>query len=630
MNKNQKTKILQIGFSRKTFGTLGILLVCIVFIFSSSQAFALSAEQKKVFLNGAYYFDVDTATCFSDGGTATVGANSSVYMLGDSITVRAESKYNDAFKDNGVQPYINASVGRSWDGAGSDQKTKDGSFAKGSDAIVADKAAVKAASGIIIALGSNGGLGGNPIDDIISTIRSENSSAPIWWVNITGTNAWKDANLRSYMGKFNKGLNDAASGGAFNIINWATTVAPGSDPYTTPGTASADPDNMLADGLHPNDKGTSALSNLVVSSVMNGVNETGLSTSCCASGDTSLQGNDNQEKAFNYYVEKGLSANAAAAFVGNFIQESNVNPKSTNSIGAHGIAQWLGGRRDNLTRFATKYKVDEDALSTQLDFSWKEVNDKTGVWNSVGKLLEKLHNPSSSLVELTTVIFDYYESPGDDTLPTRIKNARDVLASFGASTITAGGDTITNCSGSGTGSDFGKGKGEFTDNTSVTYPGVNKMLARVRELVDLKGTAFKKYCTDAGKAAGRDRPNCAGWCAHIMSVAWGYATGTYGSYEHSAAGQWLYMKSTGHAHPDNRKPPIGALLFYATGTYGHVAIYLGNNKVFSNDVLDSQNNIEGGVYVADASKIEGAGWGLPYLGWADPYYSGKIGFGSYE
>jgi hypothetical protein len=76
------------------------------------------------------------------------------------------------------------------------------------------------------------------------------------------------------------------------------------------------------------------------------------SSQCCAdgstaSGDSSLTGKTNAEKAFNYFIGKGLSAQAAAGIVGNMMTESagnteNLDTHAHNDLyGTHdGIVQW--------------------------------------------------------------------------------------------------------------------------------------------------------------------------------------------------------------------------------------------------------------------------------------------------
>lgn len=103
------------------------------------------------------------------------------------------------------------------------------------------------------------------------------------------------------------------------------------------------------------------------------------SCACAASGtqSASLSGNTAAEKAFTYLVNdglgkgKGVSAMHAAAIIGNFMQESNMNPKAVNkSSGATGIAQWLGGRLTALKASGgSKYLT----LEAQLEFLTKEM-----------------------------------------------------------------------------------------------------------------------------------------------------------------------------------------------------------------------------------------------------------------
>ncbi|MGY4769788.1 NlpC/P60 family protein (plasmid) [Kribbella sp. CWNU-51] len=69
-----------------------------------------------------------------------------------------------------------------------------------------------------------------------------------------------------------------------------------------------------------------------------------------------------------------------------------------------------------------------------------------------------------------------------------------------------------------------------------------------------------------------------------------------------------------------RRPPVGALVFWETsGPYGHVAVYVGNGRIVSNDIGDRVPG-EGGVYLVPFELIESR-WNATYLGWAPPIYS---------
>ncbi|MFI1890494.1 NlpC/P60 family protein [Streptomyces jumonjinensis] len=65
----------------------------------------------------------------------------------------------------------------------------------------------------------------------------------------------------------------------------------------------------------------------------------------------------------------------------------------------------------------------------------------------------------------------------------------------------------------------------------------------------------------------------------------------------------------------DRKPPPGALMYWDTGQRaGHVAIYLGNGEIASNDIRRP-----GYIDVVPATDVESK-WGATYLGWAPPYF----------
>ena len=116
-------------------------------------------------------------------------------------------------------------------------------------------------------------------------------------------------------------------------------------------------------------------------------------------GSIPVVGSNNVESAYNYFISRGLQDYQAAAIVGNLIAESNVNPTALNSIGAYGIAQWLGGRKTNL-----QSKPNYDTLQVQLDFIWEELSGPySGVLSSL--------RASSDIGQATRIILERYEIP---------------------------------------------------------------------------------------------------------------------------------------------------------------------------------------------------------------------------
>jgi hypothetical protein len=181
------------------------------------------------------------------------------------------------------------------------------------------------------------------------------------------------------------------------------------------------------------------------------------------------------------------------------------------------------------------------------------------------------------------------------------------LANYDYSTSNAGSDHhVLSVSATipGSTADFGTGKGSFTTDTSKNYPGIQQTLARAKELSNNSSALFKTVCDGPSRCYHR--------CDHLVAGAWGHSSSGY----ETAMAHWAAMKAGGHGHPGSRNVPVGALLFYDTGeAAGHVALYLGNNKVLSNDV-----NGDGGAYIVDASAMESGPWRLTYLGWSDPVF----------
>ncbi|MFD8025789.1 peptidase M23 [Streptomyces lavendulae] len=68
-------------------------------------------------------------------------------------------------------------------------------------------------------------------------------------------------------------------------------------------------------------------------------------------------------------------------------------------------------------------------------------------------------------------------------------------------------------------------------------------------------------------------------------------------------------------HVGSRDIPPGALMYWDTGNpWGHVAVYLGDGMIVSNDIRRP-----GYLDVVPAAEIESK-WGAKYLGWAPPYF----------
>jgi hypothetical protein len=145
-----------------------------------------------------------------------------------------------------------------------------------------------------------------------------------------------------------------------------------------------------------------------------------------------LVGKDNPEKAFNFFLQKGLSKEQSAAFVGNFMQESGVNPAANQPDGpGRGIAQWSEGGRwdhdpsDNLRDFANGQPMEE--LNIQLNFVWYELTE-THYSSALSSLKSK-----TTLSDMVLAVANEYEQAG--VIGPRLGFAQDVLDTYGGGSV---------------------------------------------------------------------------------------------------------------------------------------------------------------------------------------------------
>jgi hypothetical protein len=90
---------------------------------------------------------------------------------------------------------------------------------------------------------------------------------------------------------------------------------------------------------------------------------------------TTAEQNRRGVQIINFFIGKGLKDYQAAGIAGNFFAESGLQLNIVNSIGAYGLAQWLGPRKQNLFTFASSRgeSVGNISLETQLEFTWSEL-----------------------------------------------------------------------------------------------------------------------------------------------------------------------------------------------------------------------------------------------------------------
>ncbi|WP_243740591.1 C40 family peptidase [Streptomyces sp. 8K308] len=125
-------------------------------------------------------------------------------------------------------------------------------------------------------------------------------------------------------------------------------------------------------------------------------------------------------------------------------------------------------------------------------------------------------------------------------------------------------------------------------------------------------------------AAARRAVGQTGWyrrCDAFVAQAYGYLnSGSRTANEH-----WARLRDAGLTHPGDHSPPPGALLFYDTGqAAGHVTLYLGDDQVASNDILDAFEG-QGRIALVNRDDLTAGRWRLHYRGWAAPSFPGAGG-----
>jgi len=103
---------------------------------------------------------------------------------------------------------------------------------------------------------------------------------------------------------------------------------------------------------------------------------------CKAPGSTPelLQGSDNEEKAWNFLISKGLSPEQAAGIMGNISIESKFDPKASNGGNYMGISQWdSGGRWAKYKTWAQGQNFDIYSFDSQMQYTYKEAQDRSNI-----------------------------------------------------------------------------------------------------------------------------------------------------------------------------------------------------------------------------------------------------------
>lgn len=210
-------------------------------------------------------------------GPAALGSGSKIFILGDSITLSAKDEYQKIFDQRNLTLDLEASSGRSINGAG-----QDGDKLSGMDEIAKFAASIASSDAVVIALGTNAGESAVTVDAAYEAIKAINPKAAldhhIYWVDtITIGRPEYTATTVS-----NASIYAEASAKGYTVISWANKVDPKSTPanltgkeedpnkFILPYEGQSKKDQAASLGVHPTPAGKSALATLVTDALQNG------------------------------------------------------------------------------------------------------------------------------------------------------------------------------------------------------------------------------------------------------------------------------------------------------------------------------------------------------------------------
>ena len=290
--------------------------------------------------------------------------------------------------------------------------------------------------------------------------------------------------------------------------------------------------------------------------------------------DQEVQGmNEVESQVASFFREKGLDDLQIAAIMGNMYAESGMNPGSEEGGGTNangiGLCQWTNGRHTNLVNYAKSVGKSWTEVQVQLDFFWD--HDSWGYWSRAYTIRSE-HGPDGS--ENRSL------DPVGGTLVSGSKRAflastdlKDAVRQFCYGWEGAGiprlkvryeaadryYELLTNPS---------DGDGDHGNGTGA--PQIAGASARQQTVVNMA------YATPSPGQGW-----CAAWVTNVFRAA---GVGYFGGNACDMCRSWCHSSNRSElkvgmiiadvSHPGTGAPGL---------TYGHVGIYIGNNKVMSNE-----------------------------------------------
>lgn len=302
---------------------------------------------------------------------------------------------------------------------------------------------------------------------------------------------------------------------------------------------------------------------------------------------------------FTHNGNKPLTGLQAAAFMGNFYQESRYNPATIQSgkkydeakalspgVGGYalGLVQWDTGRRVELVKFAKEKNKDWKDITLQFEFIKHELD------GSEQRILnDATFQSSGDVADVTIAVRKIYERPGDPHDEVRIKAAKDALDKYGklAPSVTtlsssSSDSSTTECEGG-----MQEGNGDIAAAaTKFSWP--KRYDAGARDHQPLEANpAYKEAiakvgidkCSDPSQKIGA---SCDAFLATVIRFT-GIdkdfpcgSSGTQDAYMRSHTDTFTYIGtySRGQEKEAMTKMQAGDLM----ARVGHVSIYLGDGR----------------------------------------------------
>lgn len=284
--------------------------------------------------------------------------------------------------------------------------------------------------------------------------------------------------------------------------------------------------------------------------------------------------NETETQVAEFFREKGLDDLQIAAIMGNMYAESGMKPGSEEGGGTNangiGLCQWTNSRHTNLVNYANSIGKSWTEVQVQLDFFWD--HDSWGYWSRAYTIRPE-HGPNGDESRSLDPVGGTVVS-GSKRAFLASTDLKDAVRQFCYGWEGAGiprlkvrydaadryYEALTNPSDSGDG-DHGGGTGA---------PQIAGASARQQTVVNMC------YSTPSPGLNW-----CAAWVTNVFRAS---GVGYYGGNACDMYSAWC--------HSSNRNElKVGMIIadssHSGTGTpgllYGHVGIYIGNNKVMSNE-----------------------------------------------